>query len=64
MSKHFIAGALKHPGALTAAAKREGVSNSEYEREHAHDPGKAGDRSRFALELKGFHAAKKARAAR
>lgn len=64
MAKHWIAGAIKHPGAMTAAAKREGVSNSEYESEHAHDSGKAGERARFALALKGFHHAKKARAAR
>lgn len=64
MSKHFIAGAIKHPGALTAAAHREGVSNSTYEREHEHDSGKAGERARFALALKSFHHAKQARAAR
>jgi hypothetical protein len=58
-AKHFIAGAIKHPGAMTAAAKREGVSNSAYEAEHAHDSGKAGQRARFALILKGFHGRKK-----
>lgn len=60
MAKHFIQGAIKHPGAMTAAAKREGVSNSTYEQEHKHDKGKAGQRARFALVLKGLHKAHKA----
>jgi hypothetical protein len=42
-------------GAMSAAAKREGVSNSEYEQEHKHDSGKAGKRARFALILKHLH---------
>jgi hypothetical protein len=58
-AKHFIQKAIKHPGAMTAAAKREGVSNSAYEQEHAHDSGKAGQRARFAMILKGFHGSKK-----
>ncbi len=57
---NWIAGAIKHPGAMTAAAKREGVSNSEYESEHKGDSGKSGQRARLALSLKGLkHAAKK-----
>lgn len=59
MAKNFIAGAIKHPGAMTKAAKREGVSNSKYEQEHKHDSGKAGQRARFALVLKGLHSLKK-----
>lgn len=55
---NFIKGAIKHPGAMTAAAKREGVSNSEYEQEHKHDSGKAGQRARLALVLKGLHNSK------
>ena len=55
MAKNFIQGALKHPGAMTASAKKEGVSNSEYEQEHKHDSGKAGQRARFALVLKGLN---------
>lgn len=39
-------------GAMTAAAKREGVSNSKYEQEHKHDSGKAGKRARLALVFK------------
>lgn len=55
MKKHWIAGAIKHPGAMTAAAKREGVSNSKYEQEHKHDSGTAGKRARLALTLKKMH---------
>ena len=39
-------------GAMTAAAKREGVSNSAYEAEHKGDSGKAGKRARLALAFK------------
>lgn len=52
MAKKFIAKAIKHPGAMTAAAKREGVSNSQYEQEHKHDSGTSGKRARLALTLK------------
>lgn len=47
----WIAGAIKHPGAMTAAAKREGVSNSKYEQEHKGDSGTAGKRARLAITL-------------
>lgn len=53
-AKKWIAGAIKHPGAMTAAAKREGVSNSAYEQEHKNDKGKAGQRARLAITLKGM----------
>jgi len=52
--KKFIQSAIKHPGAMTAAAEREGVSNSKYEAEHKHDSGLAGQRARLALTLKGL----------
>ena len=42
-------------GAMTAAAKREGVSNSEYEQEHKDSPGLAGKRARLALTMKSWH---------
>lgn len=57
MAKKWIQGAIKHPGAMTAQAKSEGVSNSTFEQEHKHDSGKAGQRARFALVLKGLHKA-------
>lgn len=53
--KKWIKGAIKHPGAMTAAAEREGVSNSEYIQEHKHDSGKAGKRARLAETLKHMH---------
>lgn len=59
MAKHFIQDAIKKPGAMTNAAKREGVSNAAYEQEHKGDSGKAGQRARFALTLKGLHKAVK-----
>ena len=51
MAKNWIKGAIKHPGAMTAAAKREGVSNAKYEQEHKHDSGTAGKRARLAITL-------------
>ncbi len=39
-------------GAMTEAAKREGVSNAKYEQEHKHDSGKSGKRARLALAFK------------
>ena len=53
--KNWIAGAIEHPGAMTAAAKREGLSNAEYEKKHEHDSGKAGKRARLALTLKNLN---------
>lgn len=49
--KKWIKGAVKHKGAMTEAAKSEGVSNSEYVAEHKHDSGKAGYRARFAATM-------------
>jgi hypothetical protein len=46
---------IKHPGAMTAAAKHAGMSNAEYEQKHKHDSGKAGQRARLALIMKGWH---------
>lgn len=55
---NWIKGAIKHPGAMTAAAKKEGVSNSSYEQEHKGDSGTSGKRARLALVLKGLRKAK------
>ena len=51
-AKKWIASAVKHPGAATAAAKREGLSVQAWARKHAHDPGVAGKRARLALQFK------------
>ena len=53
--KNWIKGAIKHPGALTTAAKKAGESTSEYEQKHKHDSGTAGKRARLALTLKKMH---------
>lgn len=53
--KKWIKSAIKHPGAMTEAAKREGVSNTDYIKEHEHDSGKAGKRARLAETLEGMH---------
>ena len=55
---NWIKSAIKKPGAMTASAKREGVSNSAYEQEHKSDSGKSGQRTRLAIVLKGLRSAK------
>ena len=52
MAKHWIKGAIKHPGALTAAAHRAGMSPMAYAEKHKHDSGTTGRRSRLALTLR------------
>ena len=49
--KNWIAGAIKKPGAETAAAKRAGMTTHEYMEKHKHDSGKAGKRARLGLTL-------------
>ena len=49
--KHWIAGAIKHPGAETAAAKRAGMSTHAYAEAHKGDSGTSGKRARLALTL-------------
>lgn len=49
--KHFIASAIKHPGAEKRAAARAGESTHEYMEEHKNDSGTAGKRARLGLTL-------------
>lgn len=56
--KNWIAGAIKHPGKMTAKAKAEGVSNKTFEREHKHESGAAGKEARLAITLSGMHGTK------
>jgi hypothetical protein len=49
MAKKWMQSAVKHPGASTAAAKREGVSLGAWAREHEHDSGRTGKRARLAI---------------
>jgi hypothetical protein len=58
MAKNWVAGAIKHPGAMTKMAKKEGVSNKTFEQEHKGDSGLAGERARLAITLSGMHGVK------
>lgn len=51
MSKNWIKGAIKHPGAEKDAAKRAGMSTHEYMEKHKDSKGKAGARARLGLRL-------------
>lgn len=53
--KHWIAGAIKHPGVEKAAAKKAGESTHEYMEKHTSAPGKAGARARLGLRLEGMN---------
>ena len=52
MSRHWIEGAIRHPGALSRQAQAAGQSPMAYARAHEHDSGKTGQRARLALALK------------
>ena len=51
MAKNWIAGAIKHPGALTKSAHKAGESPMAFAAEHKHASGKTGKRARLALSL-------------
>ncbi len=53
--KKFIAGAIKHPGALTAKAHAASESPMSFAHEHEHSPGTTGRQARLAIILQGFH---------
>lgn len=55
MGKNWIAGAVKHPGALTKQARKAGESPMQFARAHRHDKGTTGRRSRLALTLAGMN---------
>ena len=55
MAKKWISKAIKHPGALTASAKRAGMSPMAFAEKHKHDSGTTGRRARLALTLRGMH---------
>jgi hypothetical protein len=44
--------AVKRPGALTANAKRSGMSVQAYAQKHKHDSGVTGEEARFAVNAK------------
>lgn len=53
--KHWIQGAIKHPGSLRKAAAKAGKSTRSFAESHKHDSGKTGNRARLALTLMGMH---------
>lgn len=50
--KNFIAGAIKHPGALTRKAKKAGESPMAFAAAHKGDSGTTGKQARLALTLR------------
>jgi hypothetical protein len=55
MAKKWIAGAIKHPGALTKKAKAAGQSPMAYARANKGAKGRTGKQARLALTLRGFN---------
>jgi hypothetical protein len=53
--KKWIAGAIKHPGAFTAKAKKAGKSVAEFAAMHKHSKGVLGKQARLAITLRGMH---------
>lgn len=50
-ARKWIAGAVSHPGAETAAAHHAGMGVQAYAHKHAGDSGTAGKRARLAITL-------------
>jgi hypothetical protein len=50
--RKWMTTAVKRPGALTAKAKRAGMSVQAYAQKHKHDSGVRGEEARFALNAK------------
>lgn len=55
MAKNWIAGAIRHKGALTRKAKRAHMGTVQFARAHVHDKGTTGKQARLALTLRKFH---------
>jgi hypothetical protein len=51
MAEKWIQHAIKHKGAATAAAKKEGIPVHEWAEKHQSDKGVTGKRARLALTL-------------
>ena len=54
-SEKWIKGAIKHPGAFSAKAKRAGETTAQYAREKSHAPGTLGKQARLAQTLSKMH---------
>jgi hypothetical protein len=50
--RKWVRKAVKRPGALTAKAKRAGMSVQVYAQKHKHDSGVTGEEARFAVNAK------------
>lgn len=55
MAKKWIAGAIKHPGALTKKAKAAGESPMAFAKSHKGSSGRTGKQARLALTLRSFN---------
>jgi hypothetical protein len=53
--KHWIAGAIKHPGSFTKSAKAHGMSTHAFAEKEKGASGKVGKRARLALILSKMH---------
>ena len=54
-TKHWIQGAIKHPGAFKASAEKAGMSTHAYAEKEKGASGTTGRRARLALTLMGMH---------
>ena len=61
---NWISGAIKHPGAETASAKKAGMSVGAYAEKHKGDSGTAGKRARLAVTLRKLGKKRKMKSAR
>lgn len=52
--KHWIAGAIKHPGREKRAAAKAGMSTHAYMEKHKGDKGSSGAAARLGLRLSGM----------
>ena len=51
---HWMQGAVRHPGALRAAAQKAGMSTHSFAEKHKGDSGVTGKRARLALTFAKF----------
>lgn len=62
--KKWMADAIKRPGALTAKAKKAGMSPMAFARAHMHDKGLTGQQARAAINMQRSSRKKKAKRGR
>lgn len=54
-TRHWIKGAIKHPGAFRKKAEAAGKTTAEFAHEHDGDSGTTGNEARLAETLMGMH---------